>query len=268
MAHALRTGTAWDKRTEDYAYTRGLDKPGWAWEFLRRNMVFQRAANLAQGSKHVTFKQVSGTRLYEADVNDNAALSWGLCVFPDAQKSALDADIFWHPQAISSHLRLLLSPFAGQSENAFALEDFQCRRAVLRQNYHEQLVLQHGSDSIRLTACGRSLLDTRSNVTFEIDGFAKTHASVAVLQLLSRFREAPPTKPQSHKRYNSKWHDYLVALDGHLAGGSYRDIAEVLYGADRVKSVWTDETRHLKDRTRRAVECGVALMNGGYRDLL
>jgi hypothetical protein len=61
---------------------------------------------------------------------------------------------------------------------------------------------------------------------------------------------------------------YLIALDGHLAGRSYREIAQVIYGVERVKDVWTSESQFLKDRVRRAVVRGVALMNGGYRDLL
>ena len=67
---------------------------------------------------------------------------------------------------------------------------------------------------------------------------------------------------------DSKYLDYLIALDGHLAGRSYRDIAEVLYGKERVGSHWTDDTRWMKSKVRRAVERGIALMNGGYRELL
>jgi hypothetical protein len=67
---------------------------------------------------------------------------------------------------------------------------------------------------------------------------------------------------------DSKYFDYLVALDGHLAGRSYRDIAEVLYGTDRIGSYWTDDSRGYKSKVRRAVACGLALMNNGYRDLL
>lgn len=66
----------------------------------------------------------------------------------------------------------------------------------------------------------------------------------------------------------SKYLTYLIALDGHLEGRTYREIAEVLLGKDRVGTHWTDETRWMKSRVRRAVERGIALMNGGYRDLL
>ncbi len=57
------------------------------------------------------------------------------------------------------------------------------------------------------------------------------------------------------------------ALDGHLAEASYREIAEVLFGARRVEGeMW--KTSSLRDRTIRLVKGGLALMRAGYRKLL
>ena len=57
------------------------------------------------------------------------------------------------------------------------------------------------------------------------------------------------------------------ALDGHLAEASYRQIAEVLFGARRLeREVW--KTSSLRDRTIRLVKGGLALMRAGYRKLL
>ncbi|WP_353806516.1 DUF2285 domain-containing protein [Mesorhizobium sp.] len=60
----------------------------------------------------------------------------------------------------------------------------------------------------------------------------------------------------------------LRALDGSLAGASHREIAEALFGQWRVHSDWNDPRDHLRDRIRRAVSRGRALMNGGYLDFL
>ena len=60
----------------------------------------------------------------------------------------------------------------------------------------------------------------------------------------------------------------LRALDGSLAGASYREIAAVLIGADRVRASWRDDNDHLKNLIRRAVQRGRTLMNEGYRRLL
>ena len=57
------------------------------------------------------------------------------------------------------------------------------------------------------------------------------------------------------------------ALDGHLAEASYREIAEVLFGARRVEGeMW--KTSSLRDRTIRLVKGGLALMRAGYCKLL
>jgi hypothetical protein len=60
----------------------------------------------------------------------------------------------------------------------------------------------------------------------------------------------------------------LRALDGHLAGESYRAIAHVLFGSRRVPSGAAWKTHDLRDRTIRLVRTGVRLVRGGYLDLL
>jgi len=57
------------------------------------------------------------------------------------------------------------------------------------------------------------------------------------------------------------------ALDGHMAGASYRQIAVVLYGRDAVsKYAW--KTSSVRGQTIRLVRDAVATMEGGYRQLL
>src|SRR5258708_1875201 len=53
------------------------------------------------------------------------------------------------------------------------------------------------------------------------------------------------------------------ALDGRLAGESYRVIAAGLFGDARVP-----KTHDLRDRTIRLVPAGIELMQGGHLDLL
>jgi len=59
----------------------------------------------------------------------------------------------------------------------------------------------------------------------------------------------------------------LRALDGRNEGKTYRAIAEGLFGSKRIpESAW--KTYDLRNRTIRLVKRGLALMRGGYRDLL
>jgi hypothetical protein len=56
------------------------------------------------------------------------------------------------------------------------------------------------------------------------------------------------------------------ALDGHLAGASYREIAEVLYGPGAIGDGW--KTSSHRGQAIRLVKDGVINMEGGYRKLL
>lgn len=56
------------------------------------------------------------------------------------------------------------------------------------------------------------------------------------------------------------------ALDGHLAGASYRKIAHALYGPGAVGDGWKTSSR--RGQTIRLVKDGLATMKGGYRKLL
>lgn len=59
----------------------------------------------------------------------------------------------------------------------------------------------------------------------------------------------------------------LRALDARMDGRTYREVAEVLFGAKQIpERAW--KTHDLRNRTIRLVQTGLALMRGGYRALL
>lgn len=59
----------------------------------------------------------------------------------------------------------------------------------------------------------------------------------------------------------------IRALDARNSGGTYRSIAEALFGQKRIPDrAW--KTHDLRNRTIRLVQSGLALMRSGYRELL
>jgi len=59
----------------------------------------------------------------------------------------------------------------------------------------------------------------------------------------------------------------IRALDGHLEGASYREVARALYGPEAVgRFPW--KTSSVRGQTIRLVADAVAMMDGGYRKLL
>ena len=60
----------------------------------------------------------------------------------------------------------------------------------------------------------------------------------------------------------------LLALDAHLAGYPYREIAVGLFGRKRVPAASEWRVHHLRSRTIRLVQDGLERMRGGYLRLL
>jgi hypothetical protein len=59
----------------------------------------------------------------------------------------------------------------------------------------------------------------------------------------------------------------LQATDGHMNGASYRQIAYVIYGVERIRGEhW--KTSALRDSVIGLIEGGLAMIAGGYRQLL
>jgi hypothetical protein len=268
MPHARLNGTAWDKTLNDYSYTRELDLPSIAWEFLRRNEALQCDARASVTAQPIPIRHVSGACYLRCRRRFLTAEKWGLQFFPDPQKSALKTNVFWCPTALSLHIRARLSPQSEEFNQTIALDDFTCQRTILCQQDIEHVLIRHGPECVRLTAHGLSILHGRRTSTFEIDGFRNIAPALRSLQRLSRLAAIGGEFQPSTLSHTSKWKDCLIALDGHLAKRSYRDIAIVLFGRDRVGTHWTGDTQWMKSTIRRAVKRGVDLMEGGYRELL
>jgi hypothetical protein len=98
--------------------------------------------------------------------------------------------------------------------------------------------------------------------TFEL----RAQAAQSLCRTLSGRSPCPPPSdlpPQRLQRFAL----VLRALDGHNEGKTYRAIAEGLFGEKRIpERAW--KTHDLRNRTIRLVQRGLALMRGGYRELL
>ena len=268
MAQVLAKGTAWERSLEDYAYTRALSTAGWAWEFLRHNEAYQRDVRLNTAGRPFALKHVSGALVFRLRRKFLAAEKWGLKAFSDPAKSALETTAFWLPELITLVAFCEVSTANDNEEQALSLASFSGRRVVLVDTTSEYLEVSYGRRKANLFFTGGSFLIGKSQLKFYHDGLKSASCHFETLKTLSQLLAANTGQAPALEASDSKYRDYLIALDGRLAGRSYRDIAEAIYGAYRVGATWTDDTQGLKSRVRRAVECGLALMNGGYRELL
>jgi hypothetical protein len=268
MPQVRKTGTAWELCLDDYAYTRELDHAGWAWEFLRRNAEYQRDFRINRAGYPVPIKHVSGATLYRPQRRFLEAEAWGLVLFVDPEKSAGAADIFWLPGLPTHSATCHARPANDNEIDAISLSKFKCRRAVLAGIDTELISVQGLGKCINLLVKRGSLMFGDAVLSFFHEGLSTASRHFETMRILTQFSGETDDATSAVDRRHCKYLDYMVALDGRLAGRSYRDIAEVLYGPDRIGPYWTDDSRGYKSKVIRAAKCGLALMNGSYRDLL
>jgi Uncharacterized conserved protein (DUF2285) len=101
---------------------------------------------------------------------------------------------------------------------------------------------------------------------FDRDFEVRAHAARRLWRALNDRPAGPPLHVFSAQR-RRRLTLALRALDARMDGSTYREIAEVLFGARQIpERAW--KTHDLRNRTIRLVQTGFALMRGGYRSLL
>jgi hypothetical protein len=131
----------------------------------------------------------------------------------------------------------------------------------------QHVILNRGTTQMHLVAGGHAVVIAPVILGLRIERSADIGATAQRLARLERLLSARPDKEFLPWTAQTLWlRDALIALDGHCAGATLRQIAAVIYGRRRVEEDWPG--KGLRQRVRRARERGLALCHGGYRDLL
>jgi hypothetical protein len=133
----------------------------------------------------------------------------------------------------------------------------------------EYWLVDDGHNRLPAVLIGDANGDLPAAVVIPLDGDFPTRADAALRLwrlIVGRPRVRPPDR-LTHQRHH-RLGLALRALDGRLAGESYRVIAAGLFGDARTPAGPGWKTHDLRDRTIRLVRAGVELMQGGYLDLL
>lgn len=129
------------------------------------------------------------------------------------------------------------------------------------------LVFETGGQTIRLLRLAGVPPETplAALVPLDPDGFDRTEAVDRLLRALLG-RVVPDDRRLTAQQKRRQRH-MLQATDGRLNGATYRDIAGVIFGVNRVASEpW--KTSALRDATTALVKDGLAMIAGNYRTLL
>jgi len=241
----------------------------WAWEFLRRHQDYRTDWRVATPRSPPRVLLRDGTLLIRLRRRYPRAERWGLYAFADPSHPTGTTPVFWLP-TVSRRIVRARCDMGTDLPHAVTLAQFRAERFAMIGSDGAPVVAFRGGCSAGLVAPGWHVLTRPAAVTFELDGFNGFSAQIEGLRLLQRLTLPVPLAPVARPavKANERLFHALTALDGSLAGRSYREIATTIFGQHRVARDWNAASRFLKDRTRRLVARGHALMNGGYRDLL
>lgn len=153
----------------------------------------------------------------------------------------------------------------------FLVSDVKCSvRVVESHRGLQHISFQEAGRSLQLAVSGVDVMQRVCLLTGAVVESGSLRARLSALQCLNDLyssghlnpRHFPPEPRAQRLAF------VLQALDGWLAGATYREIATALFDRNRVDLDWGDPRGHLRDRVRRAVRRGRILMEGGYRQFL
>ncbi|WP_421871889.1 DUF2285 domain-containing protein [Nitratireductor rhodophyticola] len=179
--------------------------------------------------------------------------------------TAEQATIFWSPDAHTSSVLLERLPgFLSAHGNLHAaLLEFDARDDALGTHFAHPA----GSRTFHLLR----LPGTDDNaplaalIPLDASGLDRIEATAQLLHALLDRRVGSDGRLTDQQRRRAR--HMLQAVDGHKQGASYREIAEAVYGVERIRAEhW--KTSALRDSVIGLVKGGRAMIAGGYRRLL
>lgn len=187
--------------------------------------------------------------------------------FVNPALSACEAPICWCACASAPLLDAIAERAINASKAGLSLAHQPSIKHFVRGPIGEEFVLLRDANAAVTLKCrGCPLARGPINLTLQNrlsapDVYAKAVASLADLLLR-------PTQDPDYTRTRLLLRDALIAIDGKCLGASYRDIAIIIYGLERVRAEWIGTSRWMKDRICRAYAKGQELRDGGYLNLL
>jgi hypothetical protein len=130
-------------------------------------------------------------------------------------------------------------------------------------------LVSNGDDRLSavLIAGANAAMPAAVVIPLDADFAARADAALRLWRVVIGRPHSHPPQPLTRQRRH-RLRLTVRALDGRLAGESYRVIAQGLFGRARVPTGAGWKTHELRDRTIRLARAGLTLMRGGYLDLL
>jgi hypothetical protein len=182
--------------------------------------------------------------------------------------TALQQPIFWRPGADPQTVLLVRAPHSGATAARFTPQSWPGQVIERANDLGRNFIVRTGEGEHRVWAPADLAIGDPITATITMLEHApiQSEAALRFWRCITKGRGgairrlAPDLRTQRAKRS-------LRAIDARQDGASYRGLARVLFGSERVDiDDW--KTCSLRDTTIRLVRCGLSLMKGDYLRLL
>ena len=255
-----------------------LPYAAWAWEYLRRNKDYGRAYRASFTGRARPIPLNTGAILIREKRRWSDAEQWGLLSFADPEKSCDEANVFWRPDRLAGALPVQLVRFADLARNSerrrhdeIELRRIPTRRVILETvDGARHIVLGGRRFWVQLLCENPASVGERCAIEVKINSTQHYQRKLdTASQLLSLYHSAGGKLSLiGRSRDSTRLAQGIIAIDIVNAGGSHRDVADAIYGAEKVAERWGGPSRYYEDWARRLVARARFMVNEGYLSLL
>lgn len=179
--------------------------------------------------------------------------------------TGLEQTVYWTPEADTSTLHIGPSPEMVLTDPRFPSDFHPSPVQPAADGLH--LSYDTGSGQIHLILLNslESGLPISAHIPLDATGLDRIEALTRLWRKLHGHKVPQDTRMTAQQRRRLK--NMLRAVDGRVNDADYREIAEVIFGVERVAAEpW--KTSALRDAVLDLVKDGFAMIDGGYRKLL
>ncbi|MFU0506381.1 DUF2285 domain-containing protein [Pseudaminobacter sp. NGMCC 1.201702] len=189
----------------------------------------------------------------------------GACDFPARPSlNALEQPVFWTPETDTSVLHIGAAPGQPQTPRVLADLDTDVHRAS-SEGLHISVFTESGR--LHLIALKGLWPGQPIAAVIPIDAHGLDRAQSLTRLLRSLYGLAVPKDTRMTAQQRRRLKNMMRAVDGRMNDADYRQIAEAIFGVERVASdPW--KTSALRDAVIDLVKDGFAMIDSGYRKLL
>jgi hypothetical protein len=258
MAHSDFPGIPNWEDAATYAMLLDVERPGFAWEWLRRRADFREAA----------FRAIARNGARGSSSEDETRI-WHLHRFEDPRLCSIEARPVW---AASAHAWVVSAIARRTRLDADCLDLGQLGRLgkLVRSSRWQHLLLSDGRRGIRLDVAGAALAGGPARLSFDIAGIDGLGRPLLVLRRLRSLVANGRFCPSLHARFAQAHRQVklLRAFDALQAGAGHADIASAILAPRLERRRWRVHSPSLRSQAQRLARAARRMADGGFWDLL